>query len=106
MDTLAGMMASHCKKYQSENFALALNRMIAALKKTQLNKASITVEARVGDRRIGIYEESLRRAQAKLIVTLNKETSIENGQRTARAEVVRGWVGPQFTFPEFDAILP
>ena len=66
METLAGMMASHCKKYPGENFALALNRMLTALKKTQLDKASITVEARAGGRQIRIYKESLRRAQAKL----------------------------------------
>ncbi|MCB1869197.1 MAG: peptidoglycan-binding protein [Gammaproteobacteria bacterium] len=66
MDTLAGMLASHCERNTGENFALALNRMIGALKQAQLDKASISVEAKAGDGRIMIYEESLRRAQTKL----------------------------------------
>ena len=67
-DTLAGMMASYCRKHPQSNFAVSVAHLITVLMPRRLEADSPTLEIAHGGKTVAVYQESLRRIQVKLAV--------------------------------------
>ncbi len=66
METLSGMLDNYCRRHAESNFAVAVTQLIKLLEADQLSRASGWVEAGNKQTKVKIYQETLRRAQAKL----------------------------------------
>lgn len=65
-DLLAGVILRNCRENPERRFVETVAAMVTSLKDQRLLTKSPLVEARVGESRIRIYREQLRRAQEKL----------------------------------------
>lgn len=65
-DLLAGVILRNCRENPERRFVETVAAMVASLTDQRLLTKSPLVEARVGETRIRIYQEQLRRAQEKL----------------------------------------
>ncbi len=63
---LALMLANYCTKKPEEPFALAVRKMVLALRPTRLKRESKLVLARNGDKAIRIYRTVLEQIQTRL----------------------------------------
>ncbi len=63
---LAALFAKFCAKNSRANFFAVANKMIVELRDDRLRESSAPVVAKVGERTIGIYRETLRRVQVLL----------------------------------------
>lgn len=65
-DILAAYLAEHCQQNLEQPFHVAVLGMQQALGSDRLEERSPRVEASAGERRVVIYQETLKRAQARL----------------------------------------
>ncbi len=63
---LAALFDKFCAKNPGANFFAVANKMIVELRDDRLRESSAPVVAKVGERTIGVYRETLRRAQVLL----------------------------------------
>ena len=63
---LAALFEKFCATNPGANFFAVANKMIAELRNDRLRESSVLVVAKVGERSIGVYRETLRRAQVQL----------------------------------------
>ncbi len=63
---LAALFEKFCATNPGANFFAVANKMIAELRDDRLRESSVLVVAKVGERSIGVYRETLRRAQVQL----------------------------------------
>ena len=75
-DLLAGVILRNCRENPQQRFVETVAAMVASLKDQRLLVKSPLVEARVGETRVRIYREQLRRVQEKLA-----ESGLYQGER-------------------------
>ncbi len=63
---LAALFAKFCARNPGANFFAVANKMIVELRDDRLRESSAPVVAKVGERTIGVYRETLRRVQVLL----------------------------------------
>jgi hypothetical protein len=64
---LLEMLTAYCRSQPEQSFALAVNRLMVALRPDRVREGGRTVQVGNGSRAIPLYEEVVRRAQAVLI---------------------------------------
>lgn len=63
---LAALFKKFCAKNPGANFFAVANKMVVELRDDRLRQSSAPVVAKVGERTIGVYRETLRRVQVLL----------------------------------------
>ena len=67
VDVLLALIHNHCSKAPEERLYGVVHAMLEYFKEQQLTESSPAVEAAVGDKKVTVYKEVLRRAQDKLV---------------------------------------
>ena len=65
-ELLAALVSEHCKKHPETPVFAVLKSLVAQFAKNRLRAPSKKVEIAVGDRKVPLYEEVVRRVQEKL----------------------------------------
>ncbi len=76
---LALLLEGHCKRHPKQPFHIAVNKLLEGLSEWRIRQRSPQIEARRSGAKVLIYQETLRRLQARL-----KEMSLYRGREHGR----------------------
>jgi hypothetical protein len=90
-DILSTFVANYCERFPGRRFYLAVRELAEVLERDRLEQFSPVIAVKVGDKGLGLYELTLRRAQGRLRETGHYDGEVDGRFGPATREALRAF---------------